>query len=450
MLRRLIAATATVAGAVALALAAVVPAHATTNSNDPAYWQTPGTNEVCSKIEDPGGTTWTLPAAPAGSVWTKVIIKAGSTGTSVDAENNAYYSDSTYKYPADDAGTTWNQVADLQSTTFSHPSGKDISHVIFCSAPVPPTEVSGAATATDQVCSDGRLVDGVITVTVKDGVTYTITGPSGSVPFDAVTGKTAALPAGAYTVTVTATTGYVLDGPSSIALTIHPYSGACGEQNVVTPSATATDQVCTQNQLVNGIVTVAVKDGVAYTITGPSGSVPFDAVTGQTTPLSPGTYTVHPTAQSGFTLTDSSDIVLTVHAYVGDCVQLETDPLVDPSAAMSALTCSAAGSYTLTSDQEDPEAVIWTVNGSPVSAGVHTVSSAGTYHVHAAPAPGYGFGEHTVSDWTFTFTEPASCELKTLALTGAEDPTPFVVLAGLLGLIGVAMVRAARRGQREA
>ncbi|GAA2076966.1 hypothetical protein GCM10009840_09410 [Pseudolysinimonas kribbensis] len=155
MPRRIVAAAATVLAAVALVFAATGPAAAdppADQSNAPSYWQTPGTNEVCAKIDDPGGATWTLGQPPAGSQWTKVVIKSGSTGESVEAENNAYYSNATYKYPADAAGTTWNQVESLQATTFSHPSGKNISHVIYCSAPIPTVHVSGSASATDQTC----------------------------------------------------------------------------------------------------------------------------------------------------------------------------------------------------------------------------------------------------------------------------------------------------------
>jgi hypothetical protein len=549
MPRRLVAAAATVLAAVALVFAATGPAMAdppADQSNAPSYWQTPGTNEVCTKVDDPGGTTWNLGQPPAGSQWTKVVIKSGSTGQSVDAENNAYYSDPTYKYPADAAGTTWNQVDDLQGTTFNHPSDKTISHVIYCSAPIPTVHVSGSASATDQTCLSGTLVNGVITVVITQGVVYSITGPSGSVAFDAVTGATGALAPGAYTVTVSAASGYTLDSATSIPLTIAAYAGDCAPPPVaVTGAASATDQVCTEGQLVGGVITVVVTEGVSYSITGQSGSVAFDAVTGktgalppgsytvsvtaqsgyalsgpssilltiapfdggcgveaevapvaavtdqtcqsvdkvfelvggvitvgngpgidytitgpsgivafnattrQTAELPPGTYTVHPQAQTGFTLTDKSDIVLVVHAYHGDCGQLQTHPGVDPSAASSDATCTTVGSYTLTSDQLNPAAVIWTVNGSVVAAGTHTVTTPGTYHVHADPGPGFGINEETRTDWTFTFTAPGACDLKTLALTG-QDPTPVLGAAVLFGLLGVVLVRAARRGRREA
>ncbi|MES1170125.1 MAG: hypothetical protein ABUL47_05500, partial [Leifsonia sp.] len=314
-----------------------------------------------------------------------------------------------------------------------------------------PVDVAGAASRTDQVCTDGSLVGGVITVTITPGVTYVITDSSNAVvAFDAGTGQTGALPPGTYSVAVTANSGYHLTSAATIPLTISPYGDDCGKVSTeVTPSASATDQSCSfdgdTSSLVGGVITVDIQTGIDYTITD-SGNVviPFDAGTGTTGHLAPGAYTVHPSAQSGFTLSDASDIPLTIAAYDGKCGQLSTDALVDPSAAQVQMGCSTDGSYTLISDQLDPASVVWTVNGSVVPQGTYSVPSAGHFVIDAAPGAGFGFADKTQSEWIFDFTTPSTCDLKTLALTGSEPDGGFV-LAGFLVLFGLAALRMSRR-----
>jgi len=453
MFRRIASLAAAFAVAATLVFVGAVPATAappTDNTNSTAYWQTPGTSETCQKIDGTRGATWTLPAAPAGSVWTKVVIKAGSTGASVDAENNAYYSDATYHHPAGAPGTTWNSVASLPATTFVHPSGKDISHVIYCSAPVPPTAVAGEAAATHEICEQDALRGGVITVALKPGLTYAIAGPSGAVPFDAATGLTAPLPPGDYTVTIAPDAGYALTGPASILLTVSAYDGDCGisEPLEVKPTASVTDQTCQFGALlVGGIITVGAEAGVTYTISGAAGAVAFDPITRATAPLEPGTYRVQPVAKPGYKLTSAADIVLTVGAYDGDC-GLVTFPLVAPQAVQTQLSCVSDGRITLSSDQPGLSAVVWTINGTPVTEGTHIISTPGLYTVNATPAPGYSVAADTTTSWPFTFTEPAACELETLALTGSEGSGWYVALAGGLGLLGVTLILSSRRAGR--
>jgi LPXTG-motif cell wall-anchored protein len=70
-----------------------------------------------------------------------------------------------------------------------------------------------------------------------------------------------------------------------------------------------------------------------------------------------------------------------------------------------------------------------------------------------ANGPAYGFTEDQQTEWTFTFTEPAVCgdlptfNLPTLALTG-ENPAPAIAIAGLLSLLGAALVRTAAGSRR--
>lgn len=446
MFRRLTAALVALLAAASLALVGVPATAATTNTNAPAYWQTPGTSEACDSIA-PGGTSYTLPAPPSGSVWTKVVVKAGSAPASVDVENNAYYSDATYSYNSATPYTQWNQVANLQTATFVPASDKTISHIIRCWAPAPATPVAGGAASSNESCLRDALVGGVITVEIKPGVTYTITGPSGAVAFDAVTGQTAPLAPGSYTVGISANSGFTLTGPASIPLTVAPYGDDCGadDPTPVTPSANVVDQSCFADVLlVGGRITVGSDTGVTYTITGPSGAVPFDAVTRMTGELPPGIYTVHPEAKPGFTLTSAADLIREVLAYGDDC-GLDTKPGVAPFVVQTQLTCFADATYTLSDEQTGLAATLWTVDGTPVPGGTYPVSTDGTLTVHAEPAPGFTFTFGQQTDWTLTFLRPTACDLTTLALTGTAGSAWFAALAAGLGLLGATLIRRAGR-----
>lgn len=564
MFKAIAAATATVALALGLSLAAVAPASAEGDSNSPSFYVTPNTSEVCAKWT-PSGDTTTVTAAsfsiPAGATLTKVIIKAGNTGAGGQGpENHGYYTDATYQYPAAYADLDWVHVSDLSSTTFSHPSGKNLSHAIYCYVPAPaPTDVAGAASATNPVCTDGNIVSGFITVTITTGVNYVITNSSNTViPFDGTTGKTGNLPGGSYTVavsassssyhltsassipltiaadpedcgavlptdvagaaaatnpvctdgnivsgfiTVTITTGvtyvitddadgthtpiafdgttgktgdlpagsytvavsasssaYNLTSASSIPLTIAADPKDCGSvSDSVAPAAQATDQTCNKSDLenqftVSGFITVFTTDKISYTITRDSDSSTYNYdANGKSDPLAPGDYTVHPEAKTGFTLSSTADIHLTIAPYDGVCQQEVTHPLVDPSAVQKQLGCGTDGSYTLTTDQLNPAAVTWTVNGSPVAPGTYVVTSAGTVHVVAVPGPGFGFAgdaSQQVLTWDFTFAAPATCDLKTLALTGTDDGMPMLATSGLLLLLGAGLIRSGVRLRR--
>jgi hypothetical protein len=396
MFRRVTAAVVALLAAASLALVAVpaAAAPATTNTNAPAYWQTPGTSEQCDSIE-PGGTSYTLPAPPANSVWTKVVVKAGNAPSSVTHENNAYYSNATYYYNSAAPYTQWNQVANLATTTFVPASDKEISHVIRCWAPAPATPVAGGAATTNQSCLNDALLGGVITVEIKAGVTYTITGPSGAVAFDAITGQTAPQAPGSYTVGVAATAGYALTGPASIPLTVLPYGDDCGVDDIeVAGGAATTNETCVQDALVGGVITVEIRTGVEYTITGPSGAVAFDAVTGMTAPLPPGAYTVDVTATTGYTLTSAASIPLTVAPYGDDCGV--RDIVVTPSASVVDETCQndvllVGGSITVGPDY----GITYTITGPSGAVAFDALTRTtgelppGVYTVTPAAKPGF-------------------------------------------------------------
>ena len=559
MFKTFAAATATVALALGLSLVAVAPANAEGDSNSASFYEKPNTSEVCAKWE-PSGDTTTVTAAsfnvPSGDILTKVIIKAGNTGASGQGpENHGYYTAATsaYIYPAAYADLDWVQVSNF-SGSFSHPSGKNISHAIYCYIPAPPTDVAGAASATQPVCTDNEVVAGFITVTITTGVTYVITNSSNAEFAVDGAGNTGALPAGSYTVAVSASSSaYHLTSAASIPLSISTGPEDCGSvlPTDVAGAAAATNPVCTENHVVSGFITVTITTGVTYVITddadgtltpiafdgttGKTGNLPHGSYTvavsasssaynltsassipltiaanpsgcgqvggevtplavptgetcsidsesaqnvpgfitvsnvnaitytitrdsdsstynydanGKSDPLPSGAYTVHPVAKSGFTLSSTNDIHVTVASFDGKC-QLSTDAAVDPSAAQQQIGCNTNGSYTLTSDQQDPAAVVWTVNGSVVSQGTYFVPGAATFHITAAPGPDFGFTEGVQTTWDFTFGVPATCDLKTLALTGTSDGMPMLAASAMLMLLGVALVRSGLRIRRR-
>ena len=95
------------------------------------------------------------------------------------------------------------------------------------------------------------------------------------------------------------------------------------------------------------------------------------------------------------------------------------------------------------------------MNGSPVSAGTYKVAGAATVQIRAVPnSPDYGFAgtvQDQVKDWTLTFSAPADCDLKTLALTGTTLPIGWIgggvlLLVAGLSLMVVQLLRR-RRGE---
>jgi hypothetical protein len=230
------------------------------------------------------------------------------------------------------------------------------------------------------------------------------------------------------------------------------WDAGCVEPEEVTPAAQATDETCELLILTQGSVQVTVIAGVTYTVTGPNGVVPLDG-SGNTGPVDPGQYSVAFTLDPGLTTSVNSPIIVTVNAFDGDCDLVE-HPIVTPNVISTALNCLDVGSYTLSNDLDDPNAVLWTVNGSPLgiplaSPSTFTVTSPGVYNIHADPnAPDYGFPGGALQDWTVTFVHPDDCDLSTLALTG-KSPIAFLGGAMALILAGLAMFRVRAASQRK-
>lgn len=206
-----------------------------------------------------------------------------------------------------------------------------------------PTIVTPAASATPQDCSPNNvLVDGRITVTIIPGVSYTITGPSGVVAYDPVSGQTAPVPPGTYSVAFTLTSPSVYTNVTSpIPVTVGAFTGPCS-RTPVTPAAVAFNEDCVRSVLVDGSILVDVQPGVTYTITDSSmNTVTFDPVTGQSDPVPPGTYTVSFVVDPAYVTAVVSPIIVTVDPYSGVCGNVTQ---VAPAATPTPETCDPSGS----------------------------------------------------------------------------------------------------------
>lgn len=218
-------------------------------------------------------------------------------------------------------------------------------------------------------------------------------------------------------------------------------------KGIVTPvSPDPANQYCDDSVsprvLIPGSVTIFPADHVEYFLDGKS--------------ILPGTYDVDPgdhviTATfdtSKYKLDPSVTLPFTFTINPGKC--LPTHPLVTPAAVSSQIGCFNNGSYTLTNDLNDTDAVIWTVNGSQVVPGKYSVGTTGTVTIAAAPnAPDYGFAAGAQTTWTVDFKKPTVCDTDTLALTG-QSPTGLLVAADAFVVAGLAMfaMRAARRDRK--
>lgn len=88
------------------------------------------------------------------------------------------------------------------------------------------------------------------------------------------------------------------------------------------------------------------------------------------------------------------------------CGDLPTGTLVTPTARMVDLTCDTAGSYTL----DRATGIRWFIGDEEVQPGRYEVTTASTVTARAeAIAPQYGLESGAQSEFTFTFTDPASC-----------------------------------------
>jgi hypothetical protein len=282
-----------------------------------------------------------------------------------------------------------------------------------------------------------------IDIPAIQGVIYSVS-INGHPEIDVPTGALKVNPGDSVWIVATPKLGYYLSPAPALVHKWHvtiDRATCLKDVTVVKADVTATPQVCTigsdgQGVYTDGTIVIPSITGVKFTIDG------ADASAGAH-PVKPGDHSVAAIALTGFQLVDYAGPWTITSAYAPICGELPTHPIVTPTVADPQPSCSATGTYTLGDDLGIADAVIWTANGSPISAGDHPIAAGSTVHVHAeANGPDYGFVFGQQQDWTVAFTQPATCgELKTLALTGPGGAPVILIGGGAAALIsGLALL----------
>jgi hypothetical protein len=459
MFKKFLASLATVALGIGLATAAVGPAAASPYTNNPANWQVGA--ETCVKYDfgDPNPSSQSYADltnlfALSGKTVTKVIIKSGSTGNGgVVFENTAYYSDPAYiiSNPSIDSETSWVGPVSLTGTTFTHASGKGISHVIVCYITAALVDVSGAATPIDQSCdtTTGSLVSGSITPdTTKTGVTYQLwDSTKTTLLIDNFAANSGALANGPYYVKVLPASGAytVSDANTWIPITVGAYGPDCIKITDVSGAATPIDQSCdtTTGSLVSGSITPdTTKTGVTYQLwDSTKTTLLIDNFAANSGALANGPYYVKVLPASGaYTVSDANTwIPITVGAYGPDCneeVKVIGDPEVKQFCELDIRTFEPTGNWisylTISTSSSNPagsvqyrvyfddngtwvDKGIWpegTYNAGPDAGNPYEIPYGTKLKVVAEATAGYQIS--TPNEWEYTFTQPGRCSLDTL------------------------------------
>ena len=414
-----------------------------------------------------GGAPVTLPAAGV----TVTVTGPGYAGAPVTSNTLTALADGVYTFQVSvGSGKTLSTPA-----SFSVTVGDSGSCVVIDDDPV-----TVAAQPSPEVCDDGDVVGGSIALTVTidgvptaipaTGVVVTVQGPGFAVPTTVTSGTLNDLADGVYTFTVTVGAGLKLTSPAEFSSTVAD-SGDCTLPPTVAVTGTPVDESCNviDGVVVPGSITLTVvvdgtpvtlpADGVTITVDGPGHPAGTPVTSNTVSGLADGTYTFTVVVDGAHTLTTTSPFSRTVGDFdTFDCLQLVDHPLVVPSVTFTEPTCAVpTGSYALSNDQTLPgalvPAVFWTVDGvANVAEGSYSAPAGSTVKISvAANGPDYGFSvpspivypDHTFAD------APVCGDLTTLALTGQEQPAPLLVLAGFLGLLGIALARAGVRVGRR-
>jgi len=262
---------------------------------------------------------------------------------------------------------------------------------VTCEKAVQPDLTSAYCHATT-----GAFQSGYITITTTTpGLEYRIAGQNGNQPLSG----TVNLPAGTYTVTVTAKAGVTNTGPSSFTIVLPALT--CEES--VEPALTAAQCDVASGVFTSAFVTIpSTTPGLEYRITGVNGGA---ALSGKVE-LAAGTYTVTVTAKAGVTNTGATSFPITVAA-------LSCEKAVEPTLAVA--QCDANGDpvgASLTATTTTPGLTYTIRGGAVLTPGVATTVAAGTYIVDVTAAAG------------MTNTGPASftIEIDDLDCNKAEEP----------------------------
>jgi hypothetical protein len=281
----------------------------------------------------------------------------------------------------------------------------------------PPTQV----TAAKVTFANATCLHPTATYTIPPAVTGTKYQVNGN---DVEDNKTYdATPGDVVTITAVALPGYELTGTKSWSKTFGPVPTNC------TDTPTNTQPSCTSP---NGTYTIPGTDNVVYFVNGTrtdKGTYPGKGGT---------TITVTAQGPNGETLPGITSWTLKFGAAPTDC-SAHAPTFVDN-------TCTLSGSYTIPDTVAD-----FTVNDVAVSAGKHSATAGSTIAVKAIARPGHPLTGPT--SWTHTFPNLPPCAPPVAPQSGGQLPNtgPDVpvgqatLIAGLLALIGAAMLFAGRR-----
>ena len=385
-------------------------------------------------------------------------------------------------------GASWVAGIDSSAFTgttydFTAQTGHGISHTGFRIVSTPqPEQVTPTAFATQYSCVDNAVSGGYITVDLSvPGVTYSIEDGSGNpVAFDGTTGRTAALPAGDYSVAgVDANADDLYTAtPLDQSLTIDEFTEDCTELPTFPnwpASVTVVDESCVDYTVIDGTIDVVFPEGSEENPNPIRYFIDYEGeneqeLTEESTVVPAGDYVV--TA----VVTDPNDSVndsgtsaefpVTVQGVdAEECdIEFPTFPNWPASVSTTDEVCGpfdvVSGSITVTfptGSLENPTPVRYFIDYEGADEQELTEETtqvaAGSYVVTAVVTdPNDSVNDSGTSD-EFTVVvagqDADECgELETLAYTGASDLTGAFGLAALLiTLTGMGMVVARRRAE---
>lgn len=306
------------------------------------------------------------------------------------------------------------------------------------------TSTPGDPSVSPEICTDGVVGDGSITVDLQPGLIYSITGTDNSVSIPVVATAVTKLPAGSYRVDVAAKPGFVLTGADSWPLTeivLPPVH--CATITPIAPTITTALGCAT-----DGVYTLPQQDGVTWKVNG--------------VPTIPGAYpvsgasTVDVTAEPvdatwGFATGATTEWPLVFTAPL-DCTPTLADQPTNATAQDEVCSTNGSGGGSITVGQvggvDFSQVVDYFIDGVPVTQKT-TPLAAGTYTVTAKPQGTDGLDGP--NRWVLTIhAASAVCgDLTTLALTGIDDRGWIVLAVILLQLgVGALAVRAALNRRR--
>jgi len=211
--------------AVALTLGLAVTAGATgsppPNTNEVAYWC--GGSDMGVKYDNLNSTSFTVPAPPDGKTWTLLVLKAGS-DQSVEHENETF---------------TNPEVGE----SYSHSSGKTLSHAILCygyatTTTTAPTTTGATTTLATTTTAATTTIATTTTGATTTAATTTVPQTTTTVPCDVLHNCTS-IPE--TTATTAATTTVVATTVPASTTTVAPPTTAAPVVTPAAPVATPTE-----------------------------------------------------------------------------------------------------------------------------------------------------------------------------------------------------------------